>query len=276
MSTYLDMSMPPVRPAPVEPMTMATKVAAVTVSFWIMKILATTLGETAGDFLSMSLNLGYYAGFAITFAALVVVLLFQVRAPRHNPILFWLAIIATTTAGTEISDMMDRSFGLGYISGSLILAGCLAACLAIWRWRESSLDIAKVNRPDVEILFWAAVVFSNSLGTAFGDFLTDNLELTYLQGALVTAAVIATVVGLHYASRLSDVLLFWVAFVFTRPFGATFGDFLTKPLEKGGLSLPRGDASLVTLLLLAGVLAFSLWLARARSEQVAGPVAMSH
>jgi uncharacterized membrane-anchored protein len=242
------------------------KIAAVTLAFWIMKILATTLGETAGDFLSMTLDLGYYIGFAITFSALAVILTVQIRAPRYNPALFWLAIVATTTAGTEISDMMDRSFGLGYAWGSALLVAGLIASLAVWFARARNLKVYPILRRDVEVLFWIAVVFSNSLGTAFGDFLTDNLDLSYLQGALVTAAIIGAVVACHLMTRLNHVFLFWVAFIFTRPFGATFGDLLTKPLEKGGMDLPRGAASLVTLGLLVLVLVISTMSgARARS-----------
>ena len=233
------------------------KVAQITLAFWVMKILATTLGETAGDFLSMTLNLGYYIGLGITFALLVVVLFFQVSTKSLRPALFWLAIIATTTAGTEISDFMDRSLGLGYLWGSIILVTGLAATLGIWYKRQRSLSVYPITRRDTEIMFWAAVLFSNSLGTAFGDFLVDNLGLSFIQGALVTAGVIAIVATLHYFSKLNEILLFWIAFIFTRPFGATFGDFLTKPLENGGLNIPREYASALTLALLIGVLYLS-------------------
>lgn len=237
--------------------TSASKIAKVTLAFWVMKILATTLGETAGDFISMTLALGYYAGLAITFCLLIAVLWLQIGAKRYQPALFWASIIATTTAGTEISDFMDRSLELGYLAGSLILFGGLAATLLVWYRRESTLRIDPIVRRDVEFLFWVAVLFSNSLGTAFGDFLVDNAGLTFIQGALVTAGAIAIVAGLHYFTRLNEVLLFWIAFVFTRPFGATFGDFLTKPLDAGGLNLPRGYASLITLALLATILVAS-------------------
>lgn len=243
-----------------------SKVAAVTFSFWVMKILATTLGETAGDFLSMTLNLGYYTSFAITFAALAVVLIAQIRSNTFNPVLFWLAIIATTTAGTEVSDMMDRSFGLGYAQGTAILLAGLAISLGVWFWSDRSLRVYPIKDRRVEAMFWIAVLFSNSLGTAFGDFLTDNMSLGYLGGALVTSAIIGLVVLLHYRTRLNDVLLFWVAFIFTRPFGATFGDLLTKPLAKGGFNLPRETASLVTLGLLIGVLYLSV--RRNRAQEV--------
>ncbi|WP_439541989.1 COG4705 family protein [Hyphomicrobium sp.] len=231
----------------------ASKVAAITLPFWIMKILATTLGETAGDFISMTLGLGYYVGLGITFAALVVILYFQISS-RFHPLLFWTAIIATTTAGTEISDFMDRSLGLGYFGGSLILTAGLVSALAIWYARNRSLSVYPIVRRDEELLFWLAVLFSNSLGTAFGDFLVDVVGLSFIQGALVTAGVIGVVAGAHYLGRANDVLLFWIAFVFTRPFGATFGDLLTKPVAIGGLNLPRETASLITLALLLAVL----------------------
>ena len=234
------------------------KVAAVTIFFWIMKILATTLGETAGDFISMSLNLGYYVGFAVTFTILVFLLFAQIKTDRHRPILYWTAIIATTTAGTEVSDLMDRSLGLGYLTGSLILVAGLLTVLAIWYYRDRDLSVYPIVRQDAETTYWLAIVFSNSLGTAFGDFLTSNLGLSYVQGALVTAAVIGLVIALHYHTQLSEVLLFWTAFIFTRPFGATFGDFLTKPVAHGGLALSRGYASAIALVLLAVVLVFSV------------------
>lgn len=243
-----------------------SKVAAVTISFWIMKVLATTLGETAGDFISMTLGLGYYVGLALTFAILATVLTIQIAGKSYRPLLFWLSIIATTTAGTEISDFMDRSLGLGYLAGSIILAAGLAITLGIWYYREQDLRIYPIVRRDVEAMFWLAVLFSNSLGTAFGDYLVDDVGLSFIQGALVTAAIIGIVGASHYVSRINDIVLFWIAFIFTRPFGATFGDFLTKPLESGGLNLPRGEASLVTLALLLAILYASLLWADPKSQ----------
>jgi len=240
----------------VHPATLS-KVAEITLAFWILKILATTLGETAGDYLSMSLELGYYVGLAITFAALIVVLAAQITSRTFHPLLFWLAIIATTTAGTEVSDFMDRSLGLGYALGSALLVAGLLLTLACWYIRTRNLTVYPLYRKDSEAYFWLAVLFSNSLGTAFGDFLTDNIGLSFLQGAAVTAAIILIVGALHYSKSLPDVLLFWIAFVFTRPFGATFGDFLTKPAEAGGLNLPRDYASLTTLVLLLAILYIS-------------------
>jgi uncharacterized membrane-anchored protein len=236
------------------PLVAISKIAEVTLCFWIMKVLATTLGETAGDYISMSLGLGYYVGLGITFAILALILVLQIVGPTYRPAVFWAAIIATTTVGTEISDFLDRSLGLGYAWGSTILLSGLFASLAIWYAREGSLRVYPIVRRDVELLFWLTVLLSNSLGTAFGDFLVDVVGLTFLQGALVTAGVIAAVGAAHYFTRLNDVALFWTAFIFTRPFGATFGDFLTKPLDHGGLDLPRSYASLLTLALLAAVL----------------------
>lgn len=233
------------------------KVAEVTLLFWVMKIIATTLGETAGDFISMTLGLGYTTGLAITSALLVVILAAQIRAPRFHVVLFWLGIIATTTAGTEVSDLMDRTLGLGYVGGCLVLVAGLALTLTVWYYRDGNLSVDPIVRRDAETMFWIAVVFSNSLGTAFGDALVDVVGLTYVQGAVVTAGVIGIVLLLHYATRLNRIALFWLAFIFTRPFGATFGDFLTKPLSLGGLHLGRMEASLVAVALLAVVMFLS-------------------
>ena len=238
------------------------KVAEVTIFFWIMKILATTLGETAGDFISQGLNWGYYVGFAITFTLLTIILVSQIRSDRYRAVLYWTAIIATTTAGTEVSDLMDRSLGLGYAVGSLILVTCLLATLTFWYYRDRDLSVYPIVKKDAETTYWIAIVFSNSLGTAFGDFLVDNVGLSYIQGAMVTSGVIAAVIALHYATKINEIFLFWVAFIFTRPFGATFGDFLTKDISKGGLAIPRGIASLITLVLLSTILFFSM-----RSEE---------
>ncbi|MFT3731100.1 MAG: hypothetical protein QM780_06690 [Hyphomicrobium sp.] len=235
-----------------------SKVAQVTIFFWMMKILATTLGETTGDFISMTLGLGYYAGLAITFSILALVLWAQVTTKAYHPLLFWTSIIATTTAGTEISDFMDRSLGLGYFAGSIILAAGLILVLAVWHYREGNLRVYPIVRRDAEVMFWAAVLLSNSLGTAFGDYLVGDAGLSFVQGALVTAGIIGVVAVLHYLTRIDDVVLFWIAFVFTRPFGATFGDFLTKPITDGGLNLPREYASMMTLGLLLAVLYVSI------------------
>lgn len=233
------------------------KVAQVTLYFWIMKILATTLGETLGDYISTSLGLGYYTALLVTFSFLIIVLLFQIRVARYYPLLYWTAIVATTTAGTEVSDFMDRSLKLGYALGSLILVAGLLTILGVWYYLHRDLSVYPILTKDRETLYWGAIIFSNSLGTAFGDFLTSNLGMSYVEGALVTAGVIAVVIALHYFTQLNDALLFWLAFIFTRPFGATFGDFLTKPIQTGGLNLSRFYASVVTLVLLLIVLFLS-------------------
>lgn len=232
----------------------ANKIAEVTAAFWILKIIATTLGESAGDMISQTLNLGYVAGLGITGAALIVLLAAQIRASSFHPLLFWGAIVGTTTAGTEISDLMDRTLGLGYLWGSVILTAGLLVTLLVWYRRDGSLTVDPIVRKDAEITFWIAVLFSNSLGTAFGDFLVDNIGLGYLQGAAVCSAVIALVLVLHRTRAVNEIALFWIAFIFTRPFGATFGDLLTKPLSKGGLDLGTVNASLVCIGLMLAVI----------------------
>ncbi|MCB2055623.1 MAG: hypothetical protein KDE35_15455 [Geminicoccaceae bacterium] len=241
-----------------------SKIAEVTLAFWILKIIATTLGEMSGDFIAHTMNLGYVVGLSITSTLLLIVLTLQIRADRFHPALFWAAIVATTTAGTEVSDLMDRTLGLGYVAGSVILATGLLATLAVWYYRDRDLSVDPIIEKDAEIMFWIAVVFSNSLGTAFGDALVDVVGFSYVQGAFVTAGIIAVVLLLHYATKVDKTVLFWIAFIFTRPFGATFGDFLTKPLASGGLDLGTLQASFVALALLATVLFASGRLATTR------------
>jgi len=195
---------------------------------------------------------------------LLVILFFQIRAEKFHPTLFWAAIVATTTAGTEVSDLMDRTLGFGYVLGSLVLVNGLIATLAIWYRREGNLSVDPIVTRDAETMFWIAVVFSNSLGTAFGDALVDVVGLSYIQGAIVTAAVIGVVLLLHYFTTVNAIVLFWIAFIFTRPFGATFGDLLTKPLDKGGLDLGTLPASGVALVAMLSVLFLSI---RATREQ---------
>ena len=233
------------------------KVAQITIYFWIMKIFATTLGETSGDLLSMTCNLGYCYSLLITLGFFLLVLALQIKSVKFHPFLYWAVIVGTTSVGTEISDMMDRTLHLGYMKGSLILATCLFLTLGYWYYKEKNLEVYPIVERKKEILFWMAVLFSNSLGTAFGDFLSDNMRLNYIGGALVCAGIIGIVILLHYFSRINQIVLFWIAFVFTRPFGATFGDLLTKPIVKGGFNIPREYASLVTLVLLGLVLIYS-------------------
>jgi uncharacterized membrane-anchored protein len=234
------------------------KVASITFLFWVMKILATTLGETLGDLLSMTLNIGYTISLIITLVFFVGVLLAQLKAQKFHAPLYWLVIVGTTTLGTEISDFMDRTLGLGYLLGSLILFSGLLLTLYFWHQREKGIRVSPITTYRVEVYYWIAILFSNSLGTAFGDFLSDNMGLSYLNGAAVTAAIIGIVIVLHYTTRLNQVLLFWIAFIFTRPFGATFGDLLTKPTAKGGLDLGTIPATLVTAILLALIVWYSV------------------
>jgi len=233
------------------------KVASITVAFWIIKVFATTLGEIAGDFFSMTLDMGYIISLGITVAFFLVVLFIQLRASAFHPVIYWLVIVGTTTVGTEVSDLMDRTLGLGYAWGSLILFSGLLFILFLWHKHVKEIKVYPVTERIVELYYWIAILFSNSLGTAFGDYLSDNIGLSYLTGAGVTAGIILVVVLLHYYARINQVLLFWIAFIFTRPFGATFGDLLTKPLSNGGMNFGRGTAALITAGLLSLIIFYS-------------------
>lgn len=233
------------------------KTAKITLLFWIMKIIATTLGETLGDLLAHTLKLGYAVGLGITGVFFILVLVVQLRAKKYSPVLFWLVIVGTTTVGTEISDFMDRTLHLGYLAGSLILITLLLNTLWIWNRTIGKIEVYPIFNKKVELFYWIVILFSNSLGTAFGDFLSDNVGLSYLQGAMVTAGVIVIVVLLHYAIKINHIILFWIAFIFTRPFGATFGDLLTKKSVEGGLDLGTIPATLVSVVLLSLLVFYS-------------------
>ncbi len=210
------------------------KLPQITLAFWVMKICATTLGETAGDLLSMTLNVGYAISSLILISVFLVTLVGQLASKRYVPWLYWLVILSTSTAGTTMSDFMDRTLGLGYASGSAILVSILVAIFAAWRFSGTSLSVDNIRSFKGEMFYWVAILFSNTLGTALGDFLADDSGLGFAGGALLIGSLIAVVVLLHYFTKLSSVLLFWVAFVLTRPFGATLGDVLTKSHEKVG------------------------------------------
>lgn len=235
------------------------KVAGITLAFWVMKICATTLGETAGDLLSMTLEVGYAASSLILLGLFAVALFAQLRATRYIPPLYWTVILATSTAGTTISDFMDRTLALGYATGSLILAGLLAAVLAAWRLSEKSLAVDAVSTRRAELFYWSAILVSNTLGTALGDYLADDSGLGFLGGAALIGGLIALTALAYRFTRLSHVLLFWIAFVLTRPFGATFGDMLTKPAERGGLDLGTAGSSAVLALILIALVAYTTW-----------------
>jgi uncharacterized membrane-anchored protein len=220
-----------------------SKVPEVTAVFWTMKIAATTLGETGGDTVSMTLNWGYLAGSAPFLSLLVILIAAQIRAKRFHPFLYWATMIASTTAGTTMADFADRSLGIGYAGGSSILLACLLIVLAAWYRSCGSVSVATVYTPEVEAFYWTAITFSQTLGTALGDWVADDTGLGYEGGALVFAAALALVLAGYVWTNISRVLLFWAAFVLTRPLGATLGDFLDKPLNEGGLALSRPLAS---------------------------------
>jgi uncharacterized membrane-anchored protein len=222
-----------------------SKIPAVTLGFWIIKILATTLGEAGGDAVTMTLNLGYLVGTAIFASLFVVAVGAQIAARRFHPLLYWAVIVATTTAGTTLADFFDRSLGIGYVGGSSILFALLMATLSLWYWTLGSVSVDTVTSPKVEMFYWATIMFSQTLGTALGDFLADTGGLGYIGGALVFGAALAVVAGLYFFTQLSRAGLFWAAFILTRPLGATLGDLLDKPVKDGGLALGRFEASAV-------------------------------
>jgi uncharacterized membrane-anchored protein len=223
----------------------ASKVPEVTLVFWIVKIAATTLGETGGDTVTMTLNWGYLAGTALFASLLVALIILQIAAKKFHPLLYWATIIASTTAGTTMADFADRSLGIGYLGGSLILLACVIATLGTWYLSLGSIAVASVNTPKVEAFYWIAITFSQTLGTALGDWTADDTGLGYDGGALLFAAGLAVLVALYFMANVSRVFLFWAAFILTRPLGATVGDFLDKPVSDGGLALSRPIATAV-------------------------------
>ena len=221
------------------------KVAKITLGFWIMKICATTLGETGGDLISMTLHVGYAMSSAILFGIFLLTVTMQITSRKFNPFLYWTVILSTSTAGTTISDFMDRTLHLGYAKGATILFTCLLTVLAIWYLSEKSLSVNNIQKPREEIFYWTAILFSNTLGTALGDFLADSSGLGFSGGALLIGSLIGLVVLAYYFTKINRVALFWIAFVLTRPFGATFGDLLTKPIQKGGLNFGTVGSSII-------------------------------
>ncbi len=232
----------------------ASKVPEVTLIFWIVKIAATTLGETGGDTVTMTLGWGYLAGTAIFLSLLVALIAVQIAADKFQPFLYWATIVASTTAGTTMADFADRSLGVGYAGGSSILFVCLMATLGLWYWSCGSLSVATVSTPKVEAFYWAAITLSQTLGTALGDWTADDTGLGYEGGALVFAAGLAVLAAAYYWTNVSRVFLFWAAFIVSRPLGATVGDFLDKPVSDGGLALSRPIASAVIAAFIVGCL----------------------
>lgn len=222
-----------------------SKVPAITLGFWIIKILATTLGETAGETVSMSMNLGYLVGTAIFLTALIALVWWQVTATRFYPFLYWATIIASTTAGTTMADFATRSLGIGYTGGSALLLGCVLASLFAWYRTLGSISVDTVREPKAELFYWLTITFSQTLGTALGDWTADTGGLGYLGAAAIFGAILAVLAGLYFLTKASRVFLFWAAFILTRPLGAAVGDFLDKPVAKGGLDFSRPLASAV-------------------------------
>jgi len=222
-----------------------SKVPEVTLVFWIIKIAATTLGETGGDSVTMTLNWGYLAGTALFLGFLAVLVIAQILAKRFHPFLYWAIIVASTTFGTTMADFADRSLGIGYTGGSALLLVCLFTVLGLWYWSEGTISVNTVTTPKVEAFYWTAITFSQTLGPALGDWVADTGGLGYQGGALVFAAGLAVIGGLYLWTKVSRVWLFWSAFILTRPFGATVGDFLDKPPNHGGLAFSRPLASAV-------------------------------
>ena len=245
------------------------KVAQVTVFFWIMNICATTLGETAGDLLAQTMNVGYAVSSLILLSIFAVTLVVQLLSRRFHPVLYWTVILSTSTAGTTMSDFMDRTLKLGYAKGSLVLVSGLIVVLAIWRWSEKSLDVNHIETPRAEAFYWIAILCSNTLGTALGDFLADSSGLGFLGGAALISSGLGLIVLAYFFTKIDRVLLFWLAFVLTRPFGATFGDLLTKGADKGGLAFGTAGSSLVLAVLLVGILAYTMLKDKRALEQQA-------
>jgi uncharacterized membrane-anchored protein len=222
-----------------------SKVPAVTLGFWVIKIIATTLGETGGDAVSMTLNWGYALSSALFIGVLVLAVAAQIAAKSFHPFLYWLVIIATTTAGTTMADFADRSLGIGYPGGSLVLFALLMASLGIWYWRDGSISVDTVASPRIEMFYWTAILFSQTLGTALGDWMADSNGLGYERGALVFFAGLVVVAAAYFFTSISRTALFWSAFILTRPLGATVGDLLDKPVADGGLAFGRFYASAI-------------------------------
>ncbi len=221
-----------------------SKVPAITLAFWAIKILATTLGETGGDTLSMTFDLGYLISSAIFIVPLVLLVWFQIKARQFHPFLYWTTIIASTTAGTTIADFATRSVGIGYPGGSLLLLACVLGSLFAWHRSLGTVNVNTITTPQAEAFYWLTITLSQTLGTALGDWVADSGP-GYAGGALIFGAALAVLAGCYYATAINRVLLFWAAFIFTRPLGATIGDYIDKPLDKGGLDFSRPVASLV-------------------------------
>ena len=236
--------------------TALSKVPELTLIFWVIKILATTLGETAGDALSMSMNLGYLVSTAIFAAVFFVAVTAQIKAKQFHPFLYWATIIATTTVGTTLADYADRSLGIGYTGGSALLLGLLLASLLVWYKTLGTVSVNSINEPKAEMFYWVTIMFSQTLGTALGDWTADTTGLGYASGAIIFSALLLAVLAAYYWTQISKTALFWAAFILTRPLGAVVGDFLDKPIAKGGLDFSRFGASAALLAIIVACIMF--------------------
>jgi uncharacterized membrane-anchored protein len=242
---------------------LVTKVPQVTLIFWIIKILCTTLGETGGDAVTMSWlgettpeakGTGYLIGTAIFGVIFIAAVLVQIKAKKFHPFLYWLTIVATTTVGTTLADYCDRSLGIGYTGGSTVLLTLVIGSLLIWRWTTGSISIETVNTPKVEVFYWVTIMFSQTLGTALGDWVADTNDMGYLGAAAIFGGALLLTALLYYFTSISRVILFWAAFILTRPLGAVVGDFLDKPIAHGGLALSRYTASLALFVVIIALI----------------------
>jgi uncharacterized membrane-anchored protein len=244
-----------------------SKVPQATLIFWVVKILATTFGETGGDALSMTLNLGYAVSTVIFMAFFLITVGFQVKSNRYHPVWYWAVVVATTTVGTTTSDYFDRTLGLGYVKSSIILLAMVLLILAVWKRTTGQIAVDHVTTRPNEIFYWLTILISNTLGTALGDFVADTAGIGFEKGSLIFASMIAVVAALHFFTNIADSVLFWAAYVLTRPLGATLGDTLTKPFAQGGLNLGRISSSLVILVVM--ILLIAVTRLRRRPAQLA-------
>jgi len=248
-----------------------SKVPEVTLGFWIVKIIATTLGETGGDAVSMTMNLGYALASIIFIGIFLVAVFVQIQAKAFHPFLYWAVIVATTTAGTTMADFADRSLGIGYPGGASLLFVLLMISLCVWYWSTGSISVDSITSPKVEMFYWVTIMFSQTLGTALGDWMADTAGLGYQGGALVFSVGLAFIAGVYFWTTFSRTMLFWAAFILTRPLGATLGDYLDKPLTHGGLAVDRITASLV----LAAIMIVLIFLLRQKAGYHPGERAKS-
>lgn len=225
----------------------ASKVVAITLGFWIIKIICTTLGETGGDAVTMTMNLGYLVGTAIFLSFLIALIVIQTKTKQFHPVLYWATIIASTTAGTTTADFFDRSLGIGYTGGSLILLTCVLITLYVWKQVSGTIHVNTINTVKSEAFYWISITFSQTLGTALGDWMADTNSFGYIKASLVFGTCLLVLAAMYYKTQISRVWLFWAAFILTRPLGATLGDFLDKPVSHGGLNVSRPLASFVLL-----------------------------